>query len=97
MNPPITIDVRQDTVAGTCKLILSGAGGEPYAITTPAVGNVYQGLHGVREELERVVNDILAAHGITPPEPASVDDEAPVPDEQDPAPPAPKKKAARSA
>lgn len=70
MNPPIKIDVKSDNLH-KCELRISGADGDPHVITVPSSGNVYQGLYAVREELERVFNDVLAMHGIVPPPPPS--------------------------
>jgi hypothetical protein len=72
MNPPITIQARTNNL-DKCELLVAGRDGVAVAVTIPSDGNVYQGLHRAAPELERVVNDILAAHGITAPEPASTE------------------------
>lgn len=71
MNPPISISVHTDNLR-SCELRIAGRDGVAQVIKVPSDGNVYQGLHFVRHELERTINDILAANGVVPPEPPSV-------------------------
>lgn len=83
MTPPIRVDVRTDN-RSKCELRISGADGDPQVIEVPNDGNVYSGLHAARHQLERTINDILAAHGIVPepastPAPPSVQPDAPKP------------------
>lgn len=78
MKPPIRIQVRTNNL-NTCTLLISGteerANGIHRAIDIPSDGNVYSGLHRVGPEIEKLMNDVLAAHGIvsTEPEPDGVD------------------------
>ncbi len=72
MIPPIKITVTTDNLR-TCALHIIGADGKPYSIAIPSSGNVYQGLHAIRDELELFLNDLLAIHGVTAPEPSSVE------------------------
>ena len=70
MNPPIRISVRTDN-QHKCFVSVQGEGSDPVTLEIPSGGNVYSGLCAVREQLERVVNDILGFHGIVPPPPPS--------------------------
>ena len=70
MKPPIKVSVATNNL-DWCELRIAGADGVAHAIRVPSHGNVYQGLHAVTGELELLFADILAAHGIYPPEPPS--------------------------
>lgn len=71
MNPPIKLEVRTDNLR-KCTLTVRGAGhDEEHTIVIPSDGNVYQGLCLVKDELQTVFNDVLAAHGVFPPPPPS--------------------------
>lgn len=70
MNPPIKVTAHTDNL-NKCELRIAGAEGVAVALAVPSSGNVYSGLHGVAPELELVINDILAFHGINAPEPPS--------------------------
>jgi hypothetical protein len=73
MKPPIKVTPRTNNL-NECSLVISDADGKSETIAVGASGNVYQGLHGVAPGLERIFNEALAAHGVTPAE----DEPAPV-------------------
>lgn len=70
MNPPISVNVRTDNQHKVF-LTIKGEGSDPVTLEVASGGNVYSGLHSIRESLERVINDILGFHGIVPPPPPS--------------------------
>jgi hypothetical protein len=76
MKPPIKIQARTNNL-NECSLEVSGAEGIAEVVRVGVTGNVYQGLHAAAPQLERIFNDVLAAHGIVPPPPPPKEEEAP--------------------
>ena len=79
LNPPLEVRVRTDNLR-TVHLVVSEASGREVKFEVSCDGNVYQGLHGIRTQLQEWLNDTLAAHGVpfvAPPAPPAAVDEIP--------------------
>lgn len=74
--PPFEVRVLTDNLRA-CKLIVSDAEGVAREIVVPNDGNVYQGLHAIKDELALFLNDLAGAALPKAPEAAPTTDSLP--------------------
>lgn len=88
--PPFTVRAQTDNLR-TCRLVVEDADGNARELVVASDGNVYQGLHSIKGDLESLLNDLV-------PVPAAADtvDELP-PTEPETTEPAPKAKKGKAA